>query len=97
LGGRGEDWAFVENATAGLNAVIASLALAPATSCCACRGLWRDRQRAQLPCRALRARLVSVEVPVPFTEPAPLLSAISAAIGPKTRLASFDHITSREP
>src|SRR5262245_45228731 len=26
LGGRGEDWAFVENATAGLNAIIASLA-----------------------------------------------------------------------
>lgn len=40
------------------------------------------------------ARLVSVEVPVPFTDPAPLLSALSAAIGPKTRLASFDHITS---
>jgi isopenicillin-N epimerase len=29
LGGKGEDWAFVENATAGLNAIIASLALAP--------------------------------------------------------------------
>jgi isopenicillin-N epimerase len=33
-------------------------------------------------------------VPVPFTDPAPLLDAISAAIGPRTRLAVFDHITS---
>jgi len=29
FGGRGEDWAFVENATAGLNAIIASLRLQP--------------------------------------------------------------------
>src|SRR5437588_5197798 len=29
LGGAGEDWAFVENATAGINAIIASLPLAP--------------------------------------------------------------------
>src|SRR5437870_5814563 len=29
LGGRGGDWAFVENATAGLNAIIASLTLSP--------------------------------------------------------------------
>jgi len=32
LGGRAEDWAFVENATAGLNAIIASLRLQPATN-----------------------------------------------------------------
>ena len=29
LGGKGEDWAFVENATSGLNATIASLELVP--------------------------------------------------------------------
>src|ERR1051325_11922435 len=28
LGGRGDDWGFVENATSGLNAIIASLSLA---------------------------------------------------------------------
>jgi len=33
-------------------------------------------------------------MPVPFTDPKPLLKAIAAAIGPKTRLAVFDHITS---
>ena len=44
--------------------------------------------------RRCGARLVTIEVPVPFTDPAPLLGAIAAAIGPKTRLAAFDHITS---
>jgi isopenicillin-N epimerase len=40
------------------------------------------------------ARLISIPVPVPFSDPQPLLDAIEAAIGPHTRLALFDHITS---
>src|SRR6185295_5603306 len=40
------------------------------------------------------ARVVSVDVPVPFVDPAPLLAALAAALGPRTRLATFDHITS---
>jgi isopenicillin-N epimerase len=35
-----------------------------------------------------------VPVPVPFTDPAPLLAALKSAIGPRTRLATFDHISS---
>jgi len=35
FGGRSEDWAFLENATEGTNAIIASLRLKPATNCCA--------------------------------------------------------------
>ncbi len=95
LGGRGEDWAFVENATAGLNAVIASLALAPGDELLCLSQVYGAIGNA-LSYHAERsgARLVSIEVPVPFTDPAPLLSAISAAIGPNTRLASFDHISS---
>jgi len=95
LGGRGEDWAFVENATAGLNAIIASLALAPGDELLCLSQVYGAIGNA-LSYHAERsgARLVSVAVPVPFTDPAPLLGAISAAIGPKTRLASFDHISS---
>jgi isopenicillin-N epimerase len=40
------------------------------------------------------ARVVTVELPVPFVDPAPFLAALTAAIGPCSRLASFDHITS---
>ena len=95
LGGRGEDWAFVENATAGLNAIIGSLALAPGDELLCLSQVYGAIGNA-LDYHAGRrgARLVSVEVPVPFTDPAPLLDAIAAAIGPRTRLALFDHITS---
>jgi isopenicillin-N epimerase len=95
LGGQGEDWAFVENATSGLNAIIASLMLAPGDELLCLSQVYGAIGNA-LGYHAGRcgARLVSVEVPVPFADPAPLLDAISAAIGSRTRLACFDHITS---
>jgi len=95
LGGRGQDWAFVENATSGLNAVIASLALAPGDELLCLSQVYGAIGNA-LGFHAGRAgaRLISVEVPVPFVDPAPLLERLAAAIGPRTRLAAFDHITS---
>jgi isopenicillin-N epimerase len=95
LGGRGRDWAFVENATSGLNAIIASLALAPGDELLCLSQVYGAIGNA-LRHHAGRsgARIVSVEVPVPFIDPAPLLEALSTAIGPRTRLAVFDHITS---
>jgi len=95
LGGRGEDWAFVENATSGLNAIIASLALTPGDELlCLSQVYGAIGNALHYHAERYGARLVSVEVPVPFTNPAALLKAISAAIGPRTRLAVFDHITS---
>ena len=95
LGGRAADWAFVGNATAGLNSIIASLRLAPGDELICLSQVYGAIGNA-LHHHANRhgARLVSVKVPVPFTDPAPLLEAIGAAIGPRTRLACFDHITS---
>jgi isopenicillin-N epimerase len=95
LGGRGQDWAFVENATSGLNAIITSLALAPGDEILCLSQVYGAIGNA-LRHHAGRcgARLVTVDLPVPFTDPAPLLGAISAALGPQTRLACFDHITS---
>ena len=97
LGGRGQDWAFVENATSGLNAIIASLALAPGDELLCLSQVYGAIGNA-LGFHAGRAgaRLISVEVPVPFVDPAPLLERLAAAIGPRTRLAAFDHITSAE-
>jgi len=95
LGGRGENWAFVENATAGLNAIIAAVALAPGDELVCLSHVYGAIGNAlRYHAERCRARLVSVEVPVPFTDPARLLDAIAAAIGPKTRLACFDHISS---
>lgn len=95
LGGRGEDWAFVENATSGLNAIVASLALAPGDEIlCLSQVYGAIGNALRYHAERVGARLVTVEVPVPFTDPAPLFGAISAALGPQTRLACFDHITS---
>lgn len=95
LGGRAEDWAFLENATQGTNAIIASLKLEPGDELICLSQVYNAvgntlrhyGERAG-------ARIVIVPVPVPFTDPAPVLAALKSAIGPRTRLATFDHISS---
>ena len=95
LGGRGEDWAFVENATSGLNAIIASLPLTAGDEILCLSQVYGAIGNA-LGHHAGRsgARVVRLAVPVPFTDPGALVAALAAAIGPRTRLACFDHITS---
>ncbi|MBV9017091.1 MAG: aminotransferase class V-fold PLP-dependent enzyme [Alphaproteobacteria bacterium] len=95
LGGNCEDWAFVENATGGLNAVIASMRLAPGDELiCLSQVYGAVANTLRYHAERSRARIVVLPVPVPFDDAAPLLAALEAAIGPKTRLACFDHITS---
>jgi isopenicillin-N epimerase len=95
LGGRGEDWAFVENATTGMNAIIESVPLQQGDELL-CLSQVYGAVGNTLRFRAERtgARVVSVPVPVPFADPAPLLASLKAAITPRTRLAAFDHVTS---
>ncbi|HXC27525.1 MAG TPA: aminotransferase class V-fold PLP-dependent enzyme [Stellaceae bacterium] len=95
LGGRSEDWGFLENATQGTNAIIASLRLEPGDELLCLSQVYNAvgntlrhyGERAG-------ARIVTVPVPVPFIDPEPLFAALKAAIGPRTRLATFDHISS---
>jgi isopenicillin-N epimerase len=95
LGGRTEDWAFVENATQGLNAIIASLRLEPGDELlCLSQTYGAITNTLRYHAERAGAEVVSVPVPVPFTDPEPLLAAIAAAIAPRTRLGLFDHITS---
>jgi isopenicillin-N epimerase len=95
FGGRGVDWAFVENATAGLNAIIASLRLRPDEEIlCLSQAYGAIGNALRYHAERAGARLVTIDVPVPFTDPAALLAATRAAIGLRTRLACFDHITS---
>jgi isopenicillin-N epimerase len=95
LGGRAEDWSFLENATQGTNAIIASLRLEPGDELI-CLSQVYNAVNNTLRHHAERAdaRVVIIPVPVPFTDPDPLLAALTAAIGPRTRLAAFDHISS---
>src|SRR5439155_382677 len=92
LGGRGQDWVFVENATAGLNAIIASLRLEPGDELiCLSQVYGAIGNALRYHAERAGARLISVAVPVPFSDPAPLLATLAAALGPRTRLACFDH------
>lgn len=95
LGGRAEDWAFVENATQGLNAIAASLTLEPGDELLCLSQVYGAIGNA-LRHHAARcgARIVTVPVPVPFGDPEPLLSALAGALGPRTRLVCFDHVAS---
>jgi isopenicillin-N epimerase len=94
-GGHGRDWAFVENATSGLNAIIASLWLLPGDELlCLSQVYGAIGNALRYHAERAGARVVTVEMPVPFADPAPLLERLAAALGPRTRLALFDHIVS---
>jgi isopenicillin-N epimerase len=95
LGGRAADWAFLENATQGTNAIIASLNLEPGDELLCLSQVYNAVGNTMRHYAGRRgARVVSVPVPIPFTDPEPLFAALAAAIGPRTRLACFDHISS---
>ncbi|HTZ37025.1 MAG TPA: aminotransferase class V-fold PLP-dependent enzyme [Stellaceae bacterium] len=95
LGGRAEDWALVENATQGLNAIVAALDLGPGDEIvCLSQAYGAVANTLRYHAGRRGAQVVVVPVAVPFADPAPLLAALVAALGPRTRLACLDHITS---
>ena len=95
LGGDGPDWAFVENATAGMNAIIRSLVLAPGDELlCLSQVYGAVGNALQYHADRAGARVVRVPIRMPFDDPGPLLAALKTAVTPRTRLAVFDHVTS---
>jgi isopenicillin-N epimerase len=95
LGGVGTDWAFVENATIGMNAIVASLTFGSEDEIL-CLSQIYDAVANVLRhhCQRRGAQIVVVRVPMPFDCPDTLLRRLVSAITPRTRLAVFDHITS---
>lgn len=96
LGANARDVAFVTNATAGVNAVAQSLALEPGDEIVttdheynACRNVL------EFVAARRGARVVVVEIPLPIRDASGLVDAIVTRVGPKTRLALVDHITSQ--
>jgi isopenicillin-N epimerase len=95
LGARGDDVVFVDNATAGVGAVLGSLDLRPGDEI-----VVNDHsygavvKSAQYWASRAGASVRVVELPFPWSDPPAIVAAIAAALGPRTRLAIVDHVSS---
>ena len=95
LGGRGEDWVFVENATAGINAVIGSLTLEAGDELvCLSQVYGAVGNSLRFHADRVGASVVKVPVQVPFTDAERLVASLRATLGKRTRLVVLDHVTS---
>jgi isopenicillin-N epimerase len=89
------DLVLVENATAGVNSVLRSLAFAPGDEILATGlGYPAVLNAARYVAERTGARLVTVELALPIASPETIRQAIGAALTPRTRLAILDHVTS---
>jgi len=95
MGAQGQDLVFVDNATTGVNAVLGSLELKPGDEILITNLAYGAvRNAAAFAAERRGARLVTLELPFPQTEPADYVSRLAQALTPRTRLAMLDHITS---
>ncbi|HUK65125.1 MAG TPA: aminotransferase class V-fold PLP-dependent enzyme, partial [Dongiaceae bacterium] len=95
VGARGADFAFVENVTAGCNAVLRSLDLRAGDEILVTDlGYGAVTHAARYAARTRDAAVRVVEVPFPGVTPASVRDTVLAAIGPRTRLVVVDHVTS---
>lgn len=95
IGARGRDIGFVGNATEGMNAVLRSLAFAPGDEIVALGHVYGAvRNTIRHVCSVSGARMVEVPVVFPRPDDAEVLAGLTAALGPRTKLAVLDHITS---
>ncbi|MBL7008028.1 MAG: aminotransferase class V-fold PLP-dependent enzyme [Planctomycetes bacterium] len=96
LGARPEDVVFVNNATSAVNAVLRHLPLETGDELLvsdqeynACRNV------VDFVARRADASVKVVRLPFPVSAPDEIVDAFAAAVGPRTRLALFDHVTSQ--
>ena len=95
IGGNGKDVAFVENATAGCNAVLRSLPLAANDEILVlAHGYGAVRNASRYVAERAGARMTEAAVPFPRPDADAIVRAVAAALTPRTRLAVIDHITS---
>lgn len=95
VGARAEDVAFVDNATSGCNAVLRSLSLQPGDEVVVLdHGYGAVRNTVRFVTEQAGARMTEAVLPFPGVTADGILTAVANALGPRTRLAVIDHITS---
>jgi isopenicillin-N epimerase len=95
LGARGEDLVFLDNATAGCNAVLRALDFAPGDEILVTNLAYGAvAKAARYAAERSGATLVEVPIPLPLPDMGALVAAVAARLGPRTRLAIFDHVAS---
>ena len=95
VGARGEDIVFVDNASAGVNAVLRSLQLQAGDEIVLLDQAYGAVARtAAFVAREHGARIVTVPLPFPVSDASVCVAALEAGLTPRTRIAVLDHITS---
>ncbi|HEV2548968.1 MAG TPA: aminotransferase class V-fold PLP-dependent enzyme [Stellaceae bacterium] len=95
LGASGDDLVFVDNATAGINAVLRSLDLGHGDEILVTSLAYGAvAKAARYVAERSGARLREVAIPLPLSDVGAVVDAVAAALSPRVRLALFDHIAS---
>jgi isopenicillin-N epimerase len=95
VGARGDDLVFVDNATAGANAVLRSFPFEPGDEILVTDfGYGAVTKTALYTARDRRAVVRTVTMPYPAFDASAAVEAVAAALGPRTRVAVIDHVTS---
>lgn len=95
LGADPDGLAFVPNATAGVNAVVRSLAFAPGDEILTTDHAYGAcRKTLEWVAARTGARVVVARVPFPIEGEEEVVAPLLAAVTPRTRLALVDHVTS---
>ncbi len=95
VGARMDDVVFVRNATEGVNILLRAFPLAPGDEVLVTDHEYNAcRNALEAVCAERAARVRVVSIPFPLTEAAVVLERFLDAIGPRTRLALLDHVTS---
>jgi isopenicillin-N epimerase len=90
-----KDLGFVENATAGCNAVLNSLTLRQGDEILVTdHGYRAVRNAAEHAAKRAGARVVEAVVPFPLQDPTQVVEAVTSRLSPRTRLVVLDHVTS---
>ncbi|MGP0091651.1 MAG: aminotransferase class V-fold PLP-dependent enzyme [Xanthobacteraceae bacterium] len=95
VGGNGEDYGFVENATVGCNAVLNSIRLATGDEILLTDHVYPAvRKAAAHVAGRAGASVVEASVPFPLRDAGEIIGAVAERLGPRTRLVILDHVTS---